>query len=45
MITEILDLAGSAARASARQAAPIACWLAATAGVSPADGRRIAEAD
>jgi hypothetical protein len=45
MIAEILDLAGVAARSSARQAAPIACWLAASAGVSPAEGRRLADAD
>jgi Domain of unknown function (DUF6457) len=36
-IDELLALAGSAARASARQAAPIACWLAARAGMTPAD--------
>jgi hypothetical protein len=36
-IDELLTLAGAAARASARQAAPVACWLAARAGVSPAD--------
>ena len=35
-IDELLALAGAAARASARQAAPIACWLAARAGVAPA---------
>jgi len=31
----LLQVAGAAARASARQAAPVACWLAARAGVSP----------
>lgn len=31
----LLRLAGAAARASARQAAPVACWLAARAGVEP----------
>ena len=36
-VDELLALAGRAARASARQAAPIACWLAARAGISPAD--------
>jgi CRISPR/Cas system-associated protein Csm6 len=36
-IDELLALAGVAAHASARQAAPIACWLAARAGVAPAD--------
>jgi Domain of unknown function (DUF6457) len=30
----ILDLAGEAAHASERVAAPVACWIAATAGVS-----------
>jgi hypothetical protein len=38
----LLDLAGVAARASARQAAPIACWLAAKAGVDPADAIAVA---
>jgi hypothetical protein len=32
---ELLELAGLAAHASVRQAAPISCWLAARAGVSP----------
>jgi len=36
-VDELLALAGAAARASARQAAPIACWLAARAGISPAE--------
>jgi hypothetical protein len=36
-IDELLALAGAAARGSARQAAPVACWLAARAGVAPAD--------
>jgi len=31
----LLDLAGHAAHASNRQAAPVACWLAARAGLSP----------
>lgn len=35
-VAALLQLAGVAARASARQAAPVACWLAARAGVSPA---------
>jgi hypothetical protein len=34
-IEQLLALAGGAARASARQAAPVACWLAARAGVTP----------
>lgn len=40
----ILDLAGAAARASARQAAPVCCWLAAAAGLSAEEARGIAEA-
>jgi hypothetical protein len=32
----LLDLAGIAAHASQRVAAPVACWLAARAGVDPA---------
>jgi hypothetical protein len=35
-IDDLLALAGVAAHASARQSAPITCWLAARAGVSPA---------
>lgn len=31
----LLDLAGEAAHASERVAAPVACWVAAKAGVSP----------
>ena len=31
----VLALAGEAAHRSHRQAAPVACWLAATAGLSP----------
>jgi hypothetical protein len=31
----LLDLAGTAAPASQRQAAPIACWLVGRAGVEP----------
>ena len=34
-IAVLLDLAGHAAHASNRQAAPVACWLAARAGLSP----------
>ena len=33
----LLDLAGVAAHASARTAAPIACWLVGRAGAAPAD--------
>lgn len=36
IVTTLLDLAGVAAHASERTAAPIACWLAGQAGVSPA---------
>jgi Domain of unknown function (DUF6457) len=32
----LLDLAGEAAHASERVAAPVACWVAAKAGVDPA---------
>ncbi len=42
--TDLLALAGVAAHASERIAAPVACWLAATAGISPVDARRIAAA-
>ena len=34
--TVLLDLAGEAAHASERVAAPVACWLAAKAGADPA---------
>ena len=40
--TALLDLAGAAAHASERVAAPIACWVAAQAGVSPAQALEIA---
>ena len=33
----LLELAGAAARASERTAAPLTCWLAAKAGIAPAD--------
>ena len=42
-IDELLALAAVAAHASARQSAPIACWLAARAGVPPAEARAAAE--
>ncbi|HZN15691.1 MAG TPA: DUF6457 domain-containing protein [Acidimicrobiales bacterium] len=35
----LLGLAANAAHASERTAAPVACWLAARAGVSPSDAR------
>jgi hypothetical protein len=36
-IDQLLALAGVAARGSARQAAPVACWMAARAGVPLTD--------
>jgi hypothetical protein len=39
----ILALAGVAAHASERIAAPVACWLAASAGVSLDEARRFAD--
>lgn len=41
-LTVLLDLAGEAAHASERVAAPIACWLTARAGRSPAEALAIA---
>jgi hypothetical protein len=38
----ILSLAGVAAHASERTAAPIACWLAARAGLAPSEARTLA---
>jgi hypothetical protein len=35
VVSELLDLAGVAAHASERTAAPIACWLVGQAGLSP----------
>lgn len=35
IVTTLLDLAGVAAHASERTAAPIACWLAGQAGLTP----------
>ncbi len=43
-IDTLLRLAGVAAHASARQAAPVACWLAATAGLEPTQALTIAAA-
>jgi transcription initiation factor TFIIIB Brf1 subunit/transcription initiation factor TFIIB len=43
-VTTLLELAATAARASHRQAAPVACWLAAVAGLTPADALEKAEA-
>jgi Domain of unknown function (DUF6457) len=39
----LLALAGIAAHSSERKAAPIACWLAARAGVEPDRAIRLAE--
>jgi hypothetical protein len=38
----VLDLAGEAAHASERIAAPVACWLAAKAGVGLPEAMRLA---
>jgi Domain of unknown function (DUF6457) len=38
----VLDLAGEAAHASDRVAAPVACWLAARAGVELDEAMRLA---
>ena len=40
----LLDLAGVAAHASERIAAPIACWLVGRAGIAVAEAQSIAEA-
>jgi hypothetical protein len=42
-VSSLLELASTAAHASERKAAPIACWLAARAGISPGAARAIAE--
>lgn len=42
-IDALLELAGVAAHASARQAAPITCWLAARAGLGPAEALALAQ--
>lgn len=42
-IRELLDLAGTAAHASERTAAPLACWIAGRAQLSLADLRAAAE--
>jgi hypothetical protein len=38
----LLDLAGEAAHSSERVAAPVACWVAARAGVSPDQALEVA---
>jgi hypothetical protein len=40
---ELLELAGTAAHASERTAAPLACWIAGRCGASLAELRAIAE--
>lgn len=40
--SRLLDLAGQAAHASDRVAAPVACWVAAQAGASPEEALRVA---
>jgi len=40
-VRDLLQLAGEAAHASERLAAPVACWLIARAGVSPKDALQI----
>ncbi len=40
--TELLELAGAAAHASERIAAPLACWLAGRAGLDPSRALQIA---
>ena len=40
--TAVLDLAGEAAHGSQRVAAPVACWLAAKAGVDLEEAMRLA---
>jgi hypothetical protein len=42
-IDALLQLAGVAAHASEGTAAPITCWIAATAGLSPARALALAE--
>lgn len=42
-VRELLELAGSAAHASERTAAPLACWIAGRSGFAPAELRALAE--
>jgi hypothetical protein len=42
-VNQILALAGVAAHASERTAAPVACWLVARAGLELGDARRLAD--
>ena len=41
-VATILELAGEAAHASQRTAAPVSCWMAAAAGLSAAEGLDLA---
>lgn len=41
-IDELLELAGIAAHASERPAAPLSCWLAANSGLTPAEALAVA---
>lgn len=42
-LNDLLGLAGVAAHASERTAAPVSCWLVARAGLEPAEARKLAE--
>ena len=42
-VAELLDLAGEAAHASERTAAPVACWLIGRAGLAPSDALALAK--
>jgi hypothetical protein len=42
-VRELLELAGTAAHASERTAAPLACWIAGRAGLSLTEMRAVAE--
>lgn len=42
-VEALLDLAGVAAHASERTAAPITCWLIGQAGIDVAEARRLAD--
>jgi hypothetical protein len=42
-VQRILDLAGVAAHASERPAAPVTCWIAASAGLTPSDAFALAQ--
>jgi hypothetical protein len=42
-VAELLQLAGVAAHAAERTAAPVTCWIAARAGITPAAALALAE--